>query len=66
VTEIRIKELRTDRVRAKFAVPDVKASDSYALLLILGREVKARNLGKPEQFRIEAWDQRRGWLEHRP
>lgn len=64
-TRVRILEAATDRVRAEFTVPGVDPDDATTLLLLLAREARTRRLGDPDDYRVQAWHQRRGWVEHR-
>lgn len=67
MARVRILELATTRVVVpEFQVTDLAPSDELTALLVLAREVRARRLGDPARFRIQVWDQRRHWVEHRP
>ena len=64
MTRLRILEPEVDRVKADLH-RDVKPDDDLACLQVLRDEHKARRLGGDwRDFRIQAWDQRRGWVEH--
>ena len=65
MTRVRIKEARTTRVKTAFEA-DVDPMDTTACVRLLEREVAARRLGPPDRWTIQAWHQRRGWIEHRP
>jgi hypothetical protein len=64
VTKLQILEPEVDRVKAT-VFRDVKADDDLACLQVLRDAHKERRLGGDwREWRIRAWDQRRGWIEH--
>lgn len=62
--DVKVMETATDRVRVEFRA-DVDPGDEVACLALLRRTVTAQRLGSPGDFRIQVWDQRRGWQEYR-
>jgi hypothetical protein len=64
VTKLQILAPEVDRVHAEL-YRDVKADDDLRCLAILRDEHKDRRLGGDwRDWRIRAWDQRRGWIVH--
>lgn len=62
--DVKVMETATDRVRVEFRA-DVDPGDEVACLALLRRTVTTQRLGLPSDYRIQVWDQRRGWQEYR-
>jgi hypothetical protein len=64
VTKLQILEPEVDRVKAT-VFRDVKPEDDLACLQILRDTHKEMRLGGDwREWRIRAWHQRRGWIDH--
>jgi len=64
MARVRVLPVGLDRVHRSFEA-SVSADDPIGCAALLAKTVKAERLGEPSAWRLQVWDQRRGWVEHR-